>query len=105
MELNMTPAYTNATLQRISHACTPAMPSTDCTDGKNASSLCSPLLMGCDAGMLLKEMIEDLEWTAVGSNNSTVEVCLQRQPRRLLFIAQAAGSLQVSQQDGRLAPL
>ena len=52
-------------------------------------------LTGCCAGMLLKEMIEDLEWTAVGSNNSTVEVCMQRQPRRLLFTAQAAGSLQV----------
>lgn len=48
------------------------------------------------AGMLLKETIEDLEWTAIGSNNSTVEVCMQRQPRRLLFTAQAAGSLQVS---------
>lgn len=52
-------------------------------------------LTGCCAGMLLKEMIEDLEWTAVGSNNSTVEVCMQRQPRRLLFTAQAAGTLQV----------
>ena len=50
----------------------------------------------CATGLLLKEMIEDLEWTAVGSNNSTVEVCMQRQPRRLLFTAQAAGSLQVS---------
>ena len=48
------------------------------------------------AGMLLKETIEDLEWTAIGSNNSTVEVCMQRHPRRLLFTAQAAGSLQVS---------
>lgn len=48
------------------------------------------------AGTLLKESIEDLEWTAIGSNNSTVEICLQRQPRRLFFTAQAAGSLQVS---------
>jgi hypothetical protein len=46
-------------------------------------------------GSLLKETIEDLEWTAIGSNNSTVEVHMQRQPRRLSFTAQAAGSLQV----------
>lgn len=49
----------------------------------------------CAVGSLLKETIEDLEWTAVGSNNSTVEVYMQRQPRRLVFTAQAAGSLQV----------
>lgn len=65
--------------------------------GKTARVVSSPVQAGCTAGMLLKEMIEDLEWTAIGSNNSTVEVCLQRQPRRLLFTAQAAGSLQVSQ--------
>ncbi|DBB03695.1 TPA: hypothetical protein ACH3X3_011014 [Trebouxia sp. C0006] len=46
-------------------------------------------------GSLLKETIEDLEWTAIGSNNSTVEVLMQRQPRRLSFTAQAAGSLQI----------
>lgn len=46
-------------------------------------------------GSLLKETIEDLEWTAIGSNNSTVEVLMQRQPHRLSFTAQAAGSLQV----------
>ena len=46
-------------------------------------------------GALLKECIEDLEWTAIGSNSSSVEVCMQRQPRRLFFRAQAAGSLQV----------
>ena len=57
--------------------------------------ICSlPLLHS--AGALLKEAIEDLEWTAIGSNNSSVEVCMQRQPRRLFFSAQAAGSLQVS---------
>ncbi|KAL3155870.1 hypothetical protein ABBQ32_012873 [Trebouxia sp. C0010 RCD-2024] len=54
------------------------------------------------SGMLLKEMIEDLEWTAVGSNNSTVEVCMQRQPRRLLFTAQAAGTLQIEIPTGDL---
>lgn len=64
-----------------------------------------PVLMGYAAGVLLKEVIEDLEWTAIGSNNSTVEVCMHRQPRRLLFTAQAAGSLQVSQLDCRLALL
>lgn len=47
------------------------------------------------AGALLKESIEDLEWTAIGSSSSSVEVCMQRQPRRLSFTAQAAGSLQV----------
>lgn len=46
-------------------------------------------------GSFLKETIEDLEWTAIGSNNSTVEVLIQRQPRKLSFTAQAAGSLQV----------
>ncbi|KAA6417208.1 MAG: hypothetical protein FRX49_12806 [Trebouxia sp. A1-2] len=46
-------------------------------------------------GSLLKETIEDLEWTAIGSNNSTVEVRMQRQPCRLSFTAQAAGSLQI----------
>ncbi|DBA97029.1 TPA: hypothetical protein ACH3X3_012910 [Trebouxia sp. C0006] len=46
-------------------------------------------------GLLLKETIEDLEWTAIGSNNSTVEVLMQRQLRRLSFTAQAAGSLQI----------
>ena len=57
------------------------------------------------AGTLLKESIEDLEWTAIGSNNSTVEICLQRQPRRLFFTAQAAGSLQVSSHTMRLTPV
>lgn len=54
------------------------------------------------SGTLLKESIEDLEWTAIGSNNSTVEICLQRQPRRLFFTAQAAGSLQIEFSTGDL---
>ena len=61
----------------------------------NCSACVYSLFSLHSAGALLKETIEDLEWTATGSNNSSVEVYMQRQPRRLFFSAQAAGSLQV----------
>ena len=47
------------------------------------------------AGSLLKEAIEDLEWTALGSSNSAVQIHMQRSPRRILFSGEGAGKLQV----------